>query len=60
MDTDDLEPPGKPKDRPDLETLSIEALGEMIEELRAEISRIEEVIAAKKSAHDAASGAFKN
>jgi uncharacterized small protein (DUF1192 family) len=60
MDTDDLEPPEKPKDRPDLETLSIEALGERIAELETEIARIREVIAAKESARASADSVFNS
>ncbi len=60
MDTDDLEPPEKPKERPDLETMSIEALGERIEELEAEIAKIREVIDAKESARSAADSVFNS
>jgi len=59
MDTDDLEPPEKPKERPDLETMSIEALIERIAELDVEIAKIREVIAAKEGARSAADDVFK-
>jgi len=60
MDTDDLEPPEKPKERLDLEEMSIEALGERIEELEAEIAKIREVIAGKQGARSAADDVFKS
>lgn len=60
MDTDDLEPPKaiiKPKD---LEVMSVEALGEYIEEMEAEIARVRDAIATKKTAHESASSVFKS
>jgi uncharacterized small protein (DUF1192 family) len=60
MDTDDLEPPERPKERPDLETLSIEALGERIEELETEIALIREVISNKEKARSSADSFFKS
>ena len=60
MDTDDLEPPEKPKERPDLETLSIEALGELIEEHEAEIALIREMIVKKEMARKSADSFFKS
>ncbi len=60
MDTDDLEPPKaitKPKD---LEVMSVEALGEYIEEMEAEIARVRDAIATKKSAHESANSVFKS
>ena len=60
MDTDDLEPPEKPKERLDLEAMSIEALGERIEELEAEIAKIRGVIADKEGARSAADDVFKS
>ena len=54
MDTDDLEPEKKKAEQKDLEVMSIEALGEYIEELEAEISRVRAAIALK---NDAKSGA---
>lgn len=59
MDTDDLEPQkviAKPKD---MEVMSVEALGEYIEELESEIARAREAIATKKSAHESANSVFK-
>ena len=60
MDTDDLEPPERPKERPDLETLSIEALGELIAEHEAEIELIREMIAKKQDARTSADSFFKS
>jgi uncharacterized small protein (DUF1192 family) len=60
MDTDDLQPPERPKERPDLETMSIEALGERIEELEAEIALIREMIANKEQARSSADSFFKS
>ena len=60
MDTDDLEPPEKLKERPDLETMSIEALGERIVELEAEIAGIREVIDNKEKARSSADSFFKS
>lgn len=59
MDADDLEPrsvKAKPKD---LDALSIEALGEYIEGLKAEILRAEASILAKKAARAGADAFFK-
>jgi len=59
VDTDDLEPQkviAKPKD---MEVMSVEALGEYIEELESEIARAREAIATKKSAHESANSVFK-
>ncbi|WP_420420407.1 DUF1192 domain-containing protein [Pacificispira sp.] len=44
----------------DLDTMSIEALGEYIEELEAEIARVQDKIAAKKDARGAAESFFKS
>ncbi|MBO6838742.1 MAG: DUF1192 domain-containing protein [Alphaproteobacteria bacterium] len=44
----------------DLDTMSIEALGEYIEELEAEIARVRDKIAAKKDARGAAESLFKS
>jgi len=61
MDTDDLEPK-----RPDLsavknlESLSIEALGEYIAELEAEIQRVRNAIEVKQAARGAADAFFKS
>ena len=59
MDTDDLEPRKRQPTAPDLPAMSIEALMEYIEELRAEISRAEAMIERKNSARGAADDVFK-
>lgn len=59
MDTDDLEPIKKKPAVKDLDVLSIEALGEYIEELEAEIQRVREKIADKQSARQGAESFFK-
>tara|TARA_R100000789_G_scaffold82281_1_gene77675 strand:- start:438 stop:710 length:273 start_codon:yes stop_codon:yes gene_type:complete len=46
--------------QPDLDVLSIEALNDYIEELRSEIGRAEEKIAAKQSARSGAEAFFKS
>ncbi|NQV84443.1 MAG: DUF1192 domain-containing protein [Rhodospirillales bacterium] len=59
MDTDDLEPDKKKQMPKNLDVLSIEALGEYIAELEAEISRVREAISGKESAQAAAQTFFK-
>jgi len=60
MEWKDLEPQTeKPKPK-NLEVMSIEALGEYIEELEAEIARVREMIAAKEIARDGAESVFKS
>jgi uncharacterized small protein (DUF1192 family) len=60
MDTEDLEPrKQKPQPR-NLDVLSIEELNAYIEEMRTEIRRVEEKIAAKKAHINAAAGIFKS
>jgi len=61
MDTDDLEPRHQKRklEPKNLEELSIEALGEYIAELEAEIARARSAIAEKESAHDDADSVFK-
>lgn len=60
MDTDDLEP-RKPKPQlRNLDILSVEELNDYIEEMRTEIRRVEEKIAAKKAHLSAAAGLFKS
>ena len=60
MDTDDLEPQKQKKLAPkNLEEMSIEALGEYIDELEAEIARVREAIKGKKSALTDADHFFK-
>lgn len=62
MDSDDLEPHKQKATSfasKDLDELSIEALGEYIVELKAEIARTEAAIAAKESARAGADAFFK-
>lgn len=59
MDIDDLEPRKRPAEKKNLDVLSIEALGDYIAELEAEIARARAVIAHKEKARDAADAVFK-
>jgi len=59
MDTDDLEPVKKKAAPKNLDEISIEALGEYIAELEAEISRVREAIAEKEGAQTIAETFFK-
>ena len=60
MDTDDLEPrKAKPKPR-NLDPMSVEDLAAYIEELNAEIRRVEENMTKKKAHLAAAAGLFKS
>ncbi|MCW8835429.1 MAG: DUF1192 domain-containing protein [Rhodospirillales bacterium] len=59
MDVDDLEPINRKKPLKDLEVMSIEALGEYIEELKAEILRAEAEIAKKQQARAGAEAFFR-
>lgn len=59
MDTDDLEPRKRKVAPVPLDTLSVEAIGDYIAELKAEIVRAEAAIAAKKAAREAADSFFK-
>lgn len=59
MDTDDLAPKKKKPELKNLEILSIEALGEYIGELEAEIARVREAIAGKQDAQKGAEEFFK-
>tara|TARA_B100000315_G_scaffold132608_1_gene122104 strand:- start:313 stop:495 length:183 start_codon:yes stop_codon:yes gene_type:complete len=59
MDTDDLEPKKKKPEPKNLEEMSIEALGEYIAELEAEIARVRETIAGKEEARSGADQFFK-
>lgn len=62
MDTDDLEPRAKatqPQRKRDLEPMSIEELEEYIQEMKDEIHRVEQTIAAKKKHRDGLEGLFK-
>jgi len=59
MEWNDLEPQKeKPKPK-NLEEMSIEALGEYIDELKAEIARAESMIGSKEVARDGADSVFK-
>jgi len=59
MDADDLDPlKTKPKLK-DLDELSVDAIGEYIDTLKAEIDRAEAAIQAKKSARVGADAVFK-
>lgn len=60
MDTDDLEPI-RQKTKPfDLSTMAIEDLEEYIENLKAEITRVEDAIKKKNSARAGAEAVFKS
>ncbi len=59
MDTDDLDPEKKKPEPKNLEIMSIEALGEYIGELEAEIARVGEAISAKQVAQGEADQFFK-
>ena len=59
MDTDDLEPQKQKPAPKKLEEMSIEALGEYIDELEAEIARVREATKGKKSALTDADHFFK-
>jgi len=59
MDTDDLEPPKKKPERKNLEVMSIEALGDYIVELEAEIARVRAAIDLKVEARSGADNVFK-
>lgn len=59
LDTDDLAPPPRPV-RHDLEIMSIEALGERIAALEAEIAAIRELIDKKRRSRDAAAALFRS
>ena len=59
MDTDDLEPRAKKPQLKNLEEMSIEALGEYISELEAEIGRTKKMIAKKEDARRGAETFFK-
>jgi len=59
MDTDDLEP-RKAKPQPkNLDPMSVEELAAYIEDMRAEIRRVEENMAKKRAHLSAAAGLFK-
>ncbi len=58
MDTDDLEPAKKKPELKKLEEMSLEALGEYIGEMEAEIARVREAIALKEEARQGAESVF--
>ncbi len=60
MDLEELEPKKQKPQPRNLDVLSIEELNNYIEEMRAEIKRVEEKIAAKKAHINAAAGLFKS
>ncbi|MDP6774170.1 MAG: DUF1192 family protein [Rhodospirillales bacterium] len=60
MDTDDLEPVKKKPAPKKLEEMSLEALGDYIAELEAEITRAREAIALKEEARQGAESVFKS
>ncbi len=59
IDEDELQAKN-PAQRKNLEIMSVEALGEYIDALRAEIERAEAMIADKQSARGAADAVFKS
>ena len=60
MDIEELEPKKQKPQPRNLDVLSIEELNNYIEEMRTEIKRVEEKIAAKKAHINAAAGLFKS
>jgi len=60
MDTDDLEPIKRTIPVRDLTPLSIDALGEYIAEMEAEIERVKLMIEDKRSAREGAESFFKS
>ena len=59
MDFEDLEPKNKLRKKVDLSTWNIEDLQEYIENMKAEIQRVEAAIAEKQSVSSAAESLFK-
>lgn len=59
MDVDDLEPRPGPQGKKDLENMSIEALQDYIDQLRAEIDRAQAEIQKKHAARAGAEAVFK-
>jgi uncharacterized small protein (DUF1192 family) len=63
MDTDDLAPPPKKAKSyelgQDLSKLSVAELRALIDELKADIARVEQTLAAKQSSKSAAESVFK-
>ena len=60
MDWNELEPKKKTEKPKNLEEMSISALGEYIEELKAEIARAAAMIKEKEVARDGANSVFKD
>jgi len=60
MDIDDLEPMNQKPPPKNLDIMSVEALGEYIKELEAEISRARDAIYVKEKARNEANSAFKS
>jgi uncharacterized small protein (DUF1192 family) len=60
MDIEELEPKKQKPQLRNLDVLSIEELNTYVEEMRTEIKRVEEKIAAKKAHINAAAGLFKS
>ncbi len=58
MDLDELEPARKPEIK-NLDVMSVEALGDYIAELEAEIARARDAIAGKETARAGAESVFK-
>jgi len=58
MDLSELEPVNKKTEQKNLDEMSIEALGEYIEQMNVEIARVEEAIRLKKQALAGAESAF--
>jgi len=58
MDLSELEPVKKKVEQKNLDEMSIEALGEYIEEMKTEIVRVEEAIRLKKQALAGAESVF--
>jgi uncharacterized small protein (DUF1192 family) len=59
MDLEDLEPRNRPAAKKNLEIMSVEALGEYIAVLEAEIARARDAIKAKQAARAGAESVFK-
>lgn len=59
VDVDDLEPINKKPPLKNLDVMSIEALGEYIDELKAEIARVRSAVAAKEKAKSEADSVFR-
>ncbi|MBT5435619.1 MAG: DUF1192 domain-containing protein [Alphaproteobacteria bacterium] len=60
MDSDDLEPARPTGATKILEAMSVEALGEYVDELQAEVKRAQAMIESKLAARSSADSVFKN